>query len=279
MFSAYKKGWQAIVQPPRYKYPEYNLGPKNLFLLPEENDSGYNSKGLNPGGDTVFGKVGKQTSQGGNPLSFNMNNLSLKQKPVVNTPALPQQVKDSKEFQASRLDFEIPVKHNIYSVNSKKKNNMGKLSSMDSLKCSIFQPSKRHLGERPCLIYGHSHSGNKLEGLFLRKYAILKDFDLCLFDFSGCGNSSGDFVSLGLKESDELIIVMTHLKSKFKYKHFLGWGRSMGAVSWILALDKMNKQGQGSWVNSVVLDSPFTKARTMVKLFVYQLLILLRQQI
>ena len=95
---------------------------------------------------------------------------------------------------------------------------------------------------------------------------MLKDFDLCLFDFSGCGNSSGDFVTLGIKESEEIIIVMQYLRNKFNYAHFLGWGRSMGAVSWILALEHLQSSGRGNWVNSVVLDSPFTKAREMVRI-------------
>ena len=98
----------------------------------------------------------------------------------------------------------------------------------------------------------------------MRDYEILKDYDLCLFDFTGCGNSSGDFVTLGLKESDEITIVLNYLKHKHGYKQFLGWGRSMGAVSWLLALERLHKNGQANLVNSVVVDAPFTKARTMV---------------
>lgn len=96
---------------------------------------------------------------------------------------------------------------------------------------------------------------------------MLQEFDLCLFDFCGCGNSAGDFVTLGIKEHLEIIMVINELIKKFGYEEFCLWGRSMGAVSSILALDALESSGKGDLVKCAVLDAPFTKARVMVTSF------------
>ena len=59
----------------------------------------------------------------------------------------------------------------------------------------------------PVVIYLHSHSGNRLEGLNLIEL-FCPNFGVCLFDFSGCGHSEGDYVTLGIKEQNDLIAVM-----------------------------------------------------------------------
>lgn len=57
---------------------------------------------------------------------------------------------------------------------------------------------------------------------------------MCSFDFSGCGKSDGDFVSLGLKEQDDLSAVIETLMSKYNYKKIILYGRSMGGVTSLL---------------------------------------------
>ena len=65
--------------------------------------------------------------------------------------------------------------------------------------------------KRPCVIYMHGNGGNKLEGT-LRIFEILPlGADLLTFDFSGCGNSGGDQVTLGWKEVDDLQAVLDYL--------------------------------------------------------------------
>lgn len=46
----------------------------------------------------------------------------------------------------------------------------------------------------------HGNAGNKLEGLEYAKLLIPIGIDLLTFDFSGCGNSQGEWVTLGWKE-------------------------------------------------------------------------------
>lgn len=74
--------------------------------------------------------------------------------------------------------------------------------------CSLFVPQTLKADEkRTCLIYLHSQSGCRVEGLFLREFCAQHNLYLCLFDFSGCGLSEGKYVSLGHYEKFDLSLV------------------------------------------------------------------------
>lgn len=49
----------------------------------------------------------------------------------------------------------------------------------------------------PTVLYLHGNGGNKLEVLSLLKHSF--DVNFCAFDFSGCGQSDGEFVTYGEK--------------------------------------------------------------------------------
>jgi hypothetical protein len=73
----------------------------------------------------------------------------------------------------------------------------------DNLSCSFVEPTKdidRSADKMPCIIYLHGEDTNKREGLSFAEYIIPQGINLCCFDFSGCGNSQGDWVTLGYKE-------------------------------------------------------------------------------
>jgi alpha/beta superfamily hydrolase len=54
----------------------------------------------------------------------------------------------------------------------------------------------------------HGNAGNKYEGLSHMNDLIPMGVDLFTFDFSGCGNSEGKWVTLGYKEKDDLHAVL-----------------------------------------------------------------------
>jgi pimeloyl-ACP methyl ester carboxylesterase len=56
---------------------------------------------------------------------------------------------------------------------------------------------------------------------------------LVCFDFEGCGNREGEWVTLGVRESREADRVIAFLEAR-GYVVAL-WGRSMGAVSALLS--------------------------------------------
>ena len=72
------------------------------------------------------------------------------------------------------------------------------------------------------------------------------------FDFSGCGLSGGEYITLGWFEKDDLETVIRHLRANPRVMKMSLWGRSMGAVTALLYAEKdPNLAG-------LVLDSPFS---------------------
>ena len=79
------------------------------------------------------------------------------------------------------------------------------------IKTSFFYPERNNESERvhqfgfddlakdlkniPTVIYLHSQSGSRLEGLFLLEFCAEHGYALCLFDFLGCGQSDGEYVT------------------------------------------------------------------------------------
>ena len=63
------------------------------------------------------------------------------------------------------------------------------------------------------MIYLHGNSSNRKEGLIAVENFILEDYIVCCFDFSACGLSDGEYISLGYREKDDLEAVVKYLKS------------------------------------------------------------------
>ena len=57
----------------------------------------------------------------------------------------------------------------------------------------------------------HGNAGNKMEGLQYAPLITGQGLNLCCFDFSGCGNSEGDWVTLGHKEKDDLKSIIEYI--------------------------------------------------------------------
>ncbi len=79
------------------------------------------------------------------------------------------------------------------------------------LECSLFAPvnSKAYA----CVVYLHGNSGNKLSGEFLLEPVLTNKMALLTFDFHGCGNSEGKYISLGWYESQDLNLILKKLKT------------------------------------------------------------------
>lgn len=129
--------------------------------------------------------------------------------------------------------------------------------------CSVFLP-ENHTENTLCVIYLHSQTGCRLEGLTIRDRCAEIGVALCVFDFSGCGNSEGDYVSLGWHEQDDLSLVIDNLRDRFGLQKFSLWGRSMGAVTALLYAEKYSNTSD-VFISSMILDSPFPELEIMVQ--------------
>ena len=65
----------------------------------------------------------------------------------------------------------------------------------------------------PCVIYLHCNAGNRLEAVPMARNLIINKISLFSFDFAGCGNSDGEYVTLGANESKDIQVII-------KYMHF-----------------------------------------------------------
>ena len=84
------------------------------------------------------------------------------------------------------------------------------------------------------MIYLHGNSSSRYESVQLLKFLSKYDISLCSFDFSGCGLSEGEYISLGWHEKDDVDLVVKYLSTTKKITKIALWGRSMGAVATLL---------------------------------------------
>lgn len=98
----------------------------------------------------------------------------------------------------------------------------------------------------------HGNCSSRLEAVPGVGILLQHNITLFSFDFSGCGYSSGEWVTLGYKEKDDLQTVIDYLRKTDKVALIGLWGRSMGAVTSIL------HSSRDSTVAGMVLDSPFS---------------------
>ncbi|KAH0795265.1 Clan SC, family S9, unassigned serine peptidase [Histomonas meleagridis] len=109
----------------------------------------------------------------------------------------------------------------------------------------------------PCVIYLHGNSSNQFEGQFLISNICSLGIALYLFDFAGCGDSDGDYISLGYYEIKDLNFLISQLNSTFGFDKFALWGRSMGAATAVLCRNPL--------VVCKVVDSTYSSLYEEVK--------------
>lgn len=66
---------------------------------------------------------------------------------------------------------------------------------------------------------------------------LCHDATLFAFDFSGCGISEGEYISLGYHERDDVDTVFKYLRERDTVSSIGIWGRSMGAVTALMYAD------------------------------------------
>lgn len=127
--------------------------------------------------------------------------------------------------------------------------------------CSVFHQEGKLKDQRDFVVYCHTREGNRVQGSFLR-HLFLPETNVVCFDFSGSGNSQNDYVTLGIKEANDIASVTKYIHESFQPRNVALWGRSMGAVSTILFARLPENQKQ---ISCLVLDSPFTNIEKLAE--------------
>ena len=157
---------------------------------------------------------------------------------------------------ALRLDFQI-------------KNALG-----EKINLTVYIPcdsEERTQEQIDYVVYCHTMSGDRTEGLYLLNYFILKGIGLVVFDFRANGYSSGKYVSLGWYEALDINQVVLFLRREIKANSIALWGRSMGASAIVFFMSRRYREEIQSslkrsikfcdpkWIDVVVIDSVFSK--------------------
>ena len=93
-------------------------------------------------------------------------------------------------------------------------------------------------------------------------HKFIKDYDVLILDFVGCGLSKGEYVTLGLDESKDIESIITHVINIYKYEEIYLWGRSMGAVSIIHLLYNLKDYKRNYKLNQSKIEQLQKTAKT-----------------
>ena len=129
------------------------------------------------------------------------------------------------------------------------------------LACSFWEPvdEERKFPKLPCVVYLHGNASSRTEIFPELYYLLSSDITVFAFDFSGCGKSEGEYISLGWYERDDVECVINYLRSTNKVATIGLWGRSMGAVTAIMYGDRDPS------IAGLVLDSPFFSLKVLTE--------------
>lgn len=129
------------------------------------------------------------------------------------------------------------------------------------LQCSYWEPydEEREFDRLPCVVYLHGNSSSRCEAVSEVKYLLPMNITFFAFDFSGCGRSEGEYISLGWYERDDVECVIEYLRKTNKVSTIGLWGRSMGAVTAIMYGDRDPS------IAGLVLDSAFASLKVLIE--------------
>ena len=155
-----------------------------------------------------------------------------------------------------------PYKFQLNSKNYKRTDIVIQNKNLLKLKCSFWEPfdEEREYPKLPCVIYLHGNSSSRIEALGQLKFLLPLNITVFSFDFSGCGKSEGDYISLGINESDDVECVINYLKKTNKVSTIGLWGRSMGSVTALLYASRENNN-----LSAMLLDSSFYSLKQLIK--------------
>lgn len=127
------------------------------------------------------------------------------------------------------------------------------------LVCSHFFPGLDENLRWPCVVYLHGNSSSRLEAHDVLKVCLPRNLAVFCFDFAGSGRSEGDFVSLGIEEQKDLIVVLRHLRTSGMATSIGLWGRSMGAATAIF------RSSRDQCISAIVADSAFANLKDVAQ--------------
>ena len=148
---------------------------------------------------------------------------------------------------ATNNNNDAPPRSSIFSPKSKTS------STSNSSRSSSSRSEER----RPVIIYLHGNSSSRSEVIPQLGHFLALGLTVVAFDFTGSGQSEGEFVSLGYYEREDLQAVINHLRASGTVSTIALWGRSMGAATALMY------GSRDPTISCMILDSPFIDLATL----------------
>ena len=118
------------------------------------------------------------------------------------------------------------------------------------LECSMWHRARLPEGGAAS-VYLHGNASCRAEALQVISAVLATGASLFAFDFAGCGQSEGEYISLGWHEQDDVQLALEHLRASGIVTSMALWGRSMGACAAVMHASR------DPGVAGIVADSPF----------------------
>uniref|UniRef100_A0A7S0EDW7 Serine aminopeptidase S33 domain-containing protein n=1 Tax=Hanusia phi TaxID=3032 RepID=A0A7S0EDW7_9CRYP len=132
------------------------------------------------------------------------------------------------------------------------------------IECSHYRAGPNEFDEyeaSPCVVYLHGNCGSRVDADEIVEGLLEEGVSVFSLDFSGCGLSDGDLVSLGYFEQDDLSCVLEYLANDPSTTSVAIWGRSMGAVVALLVAGSEQFKG----ISCLILDSPYSSLQQLLE--------------
>jgi len=130
------------------------------------------------------------------------------------------------------------------------------------LECSFWEPQPpegQKAVPRPCVVYLHGNSSCRAGALEMLPNLLMAGFSVFALDFSGCGHSEGEYISLGYYECQDVATVIKYLRECGRVSTIGLWGHSMGAATSVMFAHTDPS------VAAMVLDCAFADLRQLVR--------------
>ena len=126
------------------------------------------------------------------------------------------------------------------------------------LRCSHYEPEIRGSDPSPCVIYLHGNSGSRCDAVDAVRLLLPAGVSVFALDLGGSGISEGEHVTLGVRETEDVAVVVAHLRAQGRVDRVGIWGQSMGAVTALLYANRDPS------IAGIVLDSPFSSLTALM---------------
>ena len=127
---------------------------------------------------------------------------------------------------------------------------------------SLYLTTKPLKTCNPCVIYLHGNCSSQNEGTFLVHWVSHLGVNVCCIDCSGCGESTGKHIGLGVLEREDVKATIKELREHHSIDKIILLGRSMGACTSVWYASENND------IDGIICDSPYLSLRDIANDFI-----------